>query len=120
MYARARLLLKKGALALLFFAGLVPCGSCEPWTPLKFQLSRGIAFPKVDTVRGVSLNFAGFTDNIHGLQAGFYNSAVNVHGVQLGLVNVCKNTLKGVQLGFANIGGRNAVLPVTIGINIGF
>ena len=107
-------------MALVLSAGLAPCGSCAAWTPLKLQLYGDIAFPRVDTVRGVSLNLAGFTDNIHGLQAGFYNSAVNVRGVQLGLVNVCKNTLKGVQIGFANIGGKNALLPVTIGLNIGF
>ena len=66
------------------------------------------------------MNFIGHTDRIYGLQAGFYNSAGNVRGVQLGLINVCRGTLKGVQIGFANLGGKNAVLPVTIGINIGF
>ncbi len=111
---------KKAVSALVLCAGLAPCGTCADWTPLKLQLYGDIAFPRVDTVRGLSLNFAGYTENLYGLQAGFYNSAVNVRGVQLGLVNVCKNTLKGVQLGFANIGGKNALLPVTIGINIGF
>ena len=112
---------KKTVLILVLFTGLTPCGWCgADWTPVKLQLYRNGAFPSADGVRGVSLNFAGYSDYIYGLQFGFYNSAVNVRGVQLGLVNVCKNTLKGVQLGFANIGGKNAVLPVTIGINIGF
>jgi hypothetical protein len=111
---------KKTVSALVLSAVLPACGCCEAWTPLKLQLFRGAAFPDVDTVRGLSLNFLGYTDNIYGLQAGFFNTADNVHGVQLGLMNVCRTTLKGLQIGFANVGGRNAVLPVTIGINIGF
>lgn len=111
---------KKTTLAFFLSAVLTPCGWCAGWTPVKIQLFSGAAWPDSDTVIGVSLNFAGYTDNIYGLQAGFYNSALNVRGVQIGLVNVCRNTLKGVQLGFANLGGRNAMLPVTIGINIGF
>ena len=106
--------------ALLLLAGTAPYGNCADWTPLKLQLYKGIELPHSDRVYGLSFNFIGYTDSIYGLQAGFYNSAVNVRGLQLGLMNVCKNTLKGVQIGFANIGGKNAVLPVTIGINIGF
>ena len=111
---------RKIALAALLLAVPATAGRCESWTPLKLQLYGPVALPDADTVRGLSLNLAGYSENIHGLQLGFYNSAVNVRGVQLGLVNICRNTLKGVQLGFANIGGKNAVLPVTIGINIGF
>ncbi len=99
----------------------LPCrGCCAGWTPLKLQLYGDAVFPDSDRVLGVNFNFVGYTESVYGLQAGFYNSAVNIRGVQFGLVNVCKGTLKGVQLGFANLGGKNAVLPVTIGINIGF
>ncbi|MCX5784891.1 MAG: hypothetical protein NTX59_04315 [Elusimicrobia bacterium] len=105
----------------LLFMTLPCCGYCaESWTPLKLQLYGEAALPDADRVMGISLNFFGYSDSIYGLQAGFYNSAGNIHGIQIGLINICKGTLKGVQLGFANIGGRNAVLPVTIGINIGF
>ncbi|MDD5207891.1 MAG: hypothetical protein PHV36_00750 [Elusimicrobiales bacterium] len=111
---------KKISLALLLLGAPGSCCYCAAWTPIKLQVYGSIALPDADTVRGLSLGIVGNTENIHGLQLGFYNSALNVHGVQLGLVNICRNTLKGVQLGFANIGGRNAALPVTIGLNIGF
>jgi len=99
-----------------------PCAraSAAGWTPLKLHLYGAAAFPASDRVVGLGLNFAGHTDTVYGLQAGFYNSAGNLRGLQVGLVNVCKGALKGAQLGFANIGGKNAVLPVTIGLNIGF
>ncbi|HAT72531.1 MAG TPA: hypothetical protein DCS63_06925 [Elusimicrobia bacterium] len=60
-------------------------------------------------------------DRMRGIQLGFYNvTDGDMSGLQLGAVNICRGTLKGVQIGVANIGGKNALLPVTIGLNAGF
>lgn len=112
--------MKKMLLAVTLLFCAAQAGLCAGWTPLKLELFKNAAFPAVDTVYGFDIGVANDTDWVSGLQLGVYNSADNMRGLQFGLVNVCRNTLKGVQLGFANIGGRNTVLPVTVGLNIGF
>ena len=69
-------------------------------------LAAPVRKPEVE-VQGLGFQHHGQIEHLNG-------------GLQVGLVNVCKGALKGAQLGFANIGGKNAVLPVTIGLNIGF
>jgi len=55
-----------------------------------------------------------------GAQIGIFNRAEDLSGVQVGVFNYCARTLKGVQIGFANVGGPAAILPYSLGINIGF
>lgn len=57
---------------------------------------------------------------IKGAQLGVFNKATDVSGVQIGLFNYCARTLKGLQIGFANVGGTAALLPYSIGVNVGF
>lgn len=60
---------------------------------------------------------------VSGVQLGVYNSIntnSDITGLQIGIINVCRGTLKGLQLGLLNFGGRDALLPFTLGINAGF
>ncbi len=71
-------------------------------------------------IYGMQAGAVNVTAGMRGLQLGLYNRARDVSGVQIGLFNYCERTLKGVQIGFANVGGANALLPYSLGINIGF
>ncbi|MFA6583289.1 MAG: hypothetical protein WCS77_03245 [Elusimicrobiaceae bacterium] len=71
-----------------------------------------------DNVYGAQVSLINFADSAVGVQAGTLNLAGSVTGIQLGIINMCDN-LHGLQLGVLNISGE-ALLPVMIGLNVGF
>lgn len=60
-----------------------------------------------------------FGTTVNGIQLSqFINYAEVVHGVQISFMNITQE-LRGVQIGILNIAGH-ALLPVMVGINVGF
>jgi hypothetical protein len=85
------------------------------------QLSPGVNYTG-GSGRALQIGSVNWTDHaLAGGQIGLYNySGYSFKGVQLGIVNVCKGSLHGLQIGLVNIAHKNAILPVTLGVNWGY